>query len=102
MNEEEQTNDEGGEQEREKDEKDDEDYEDIGKDADNDDEKYETGEHNNSRTHLECFSESPRMSPGSLLEASWGVLGVSWRSMGGSWGVLGASSWGPPPGGLLG
>ena len=70
---------------------------------------------------LGCLSESLGMSLGSLLEASWGVLGASWRSrglLGASWvprgsllgplgGLLGAS-WGPlggllgPPGRLLG
>ena len=70
---------------------------------------------------LGCLSESLGMSFGSLLEASWGVLGASWRSqglLGASWmprgsvlgplgGLLGAS-WGPlggllgPPGRLLG
>ena len=52
---------------------------------------------------LGCLSESLGMSLGSLLEASWGVLGASWRSQG----LLGAS-WVPrgsllrPLGGLLG
>ena len=36
---------------------------------------------------LGCLSESLGMSLGSLLEASWGVLGASWRSRG----LLGAS-----------
>ena len=65
---------------------------------------------------LGCLSESLGMSFGSLLEASWGVLGASWRSqglLGASWmprgsvlgplgGILGASwrplgaSWAPP------
>ena len=70
---------------------------------------------------LGCLSESLGMSFGSLLEASWGVLGASWRSqgllgafwvprgsllgplggiLGGSWRPLGAS-W-APPGALLG
>ena len=59
------------------------------------DEKEETGEQN-SHKPLECLSESPRMSLGSLLEASWGVLGVSWRYRGalGRLGRLGGASGG--------
>ena len=77
-------------------------------------------EHKGQRP-LGCLSESLGMSFGSLLEASWGVLGASWRSqgllgafwvprgsllgplggiLGGSWRPLGAS-W-APPGALLG
>eukprot|EP00959_Pyramimonas_sp_CCMP1952_P453966 9469159-Pyramimonas_sp.AAC.1 len=49
-----------------------------------------------------CLSESVRMSRGSFLKASWGVLGASWRSrelLGPSWVPRGASwrpLWGPP------
>ena len=45
---------------------------------------------------LGCLSESLRMSLGSFLEASWGVLEASWRSqgpLGASW-VLRGASWG--------
>ena len=56
---------------------------------------------------LGCLSESLGMSRGSLLEASWGVLGASWRSqglLGASWVLRGeplGASWGPL-GGILG
>ena len=59
-------------------------------------------EHKGQRP-LGCLSESLGMSFGSLLEASWGVLGASWRSQG----LLGAF-WVPrgsllgPLGGILG
>ena len=44
-------------------------------------EEEEKGEQKSHRP-LECLSESPRMSLGSFLEASWGVLGASWRPRG--------------------
>ena len=72
-------------------------------------EEEEEGEQNGQRP-LGCLSESLRISLGSGLKASWGVLGTSWWSRkpsgaswvprGISWGLLGVS-WEPLEG-LLG
>ena len=83
-----------GDDEDEDDDEDD-DCDDVdGDDADCDDDDEEEKAIRRVRGLLNAFSESPRMSLGSFLEASWDIPGSSWRSRGPLRGLLGVS-WGP-------